>query len=715
MADFDRESMLEMFIFEMSGLVGQLEQTVVQSETEYNMDQINEIFRVMHTIKGSSAMMMFDAIANVAHVVEDLFYYLRENSPVGVDYSSLSDLVLEGADFMKIELAKIQEGAASDGDPSEISEAIRKFLSGLKSGGSGEAAAPDGSGGSAPADSPPPAHFGAEEGASMYTYKAKITFEDGCEMENIRAYTLVHNLMDHATSIRHTPEDVIDEAAIEIIRQAGFFVDFKSSKPLSEIEKHLMGTVYLKTLDLQEISEGEEATFDTPAAAEAPPEEAAAPPAAAAAPPVEPPAAPQLTETLINVQPAAPPATQAQKQEAAAQAEESKAKSSGPVQQVISVNVNKLDALLNLMGELVISEAMVTQNSELDGIPLDSFMKEARQLRKIINNLQETVLSMRMVPLSGTFFKMHRIVRDMCRQLNKDVQLEIIGEDTEVDKNTVEHISDPIMHIIRNSIDHGIEMPDAREAAGKPAKGKVILQAKHSGSDVLITIQDDGAGINKAKVLDKAREHGLLRKPDNEYTDKEIYQFIFMAGFSTNSEVTAFSGRGVGMDVVSNNLEIVGGTALVDSTPGEGSTFTLKIPMSLAIIEGMTIHMAGAKYTIPIANIKRSFKPTMEDVFMDPNGNEMITDRGEIYNVVRLYDFFGVDGAITNLEEGILIQIENGDDFICLLVDELIGEQQAVVQPMPKYFNKVQGLSGCTLLGNGEISLIIDVPGFFDK
>jgi two-component system chemotaxis sensor kinase CheA len=304
----------------------------------------------------------------------------------------------------------------------------------------------------------------------------------------------------------------------------------------------------------------------------------------------------------------------------------------------------------------------------------------------------------------------------MCRALNKDVQLEIMGEETEVDKNIIEHIADPIMHIIRNSIDHGIETPEQREAAGKPTKGKVILQAKHSGSDVLIIIQDDGAGLNKEKIMNKARDNGLLHKPETEYTDKEIHQFIFMPGFSTNAEVTAFSGRGVGMDVVVNNLEKAGGTALVDSVTGQGSTFTLKIPLSLAIIEGMTILMGGAKYTIPISSIKRSFKPEAENVFTDPDGNEMITDRGEIYNIVRLYEFFGMyENAITDLESGILIQIENGDQLICLLVDDLIGEQQAVVQPIPKYFNKVQGLSGCTLLGNGDVSLIIDVPGFFDK
>ncbi|MCL1861949.1 MAG: chemotaxis protein CheA, partial [Defluviitaleaceae bacterium] len=397
--------------------------------------------------------------------------------------------------------------------------------------------------------------------------------------------------------------------------------------------------------------------------------------------------------------------------EAAADAAQKK----GAASHMISVNVNKLDALLNLMGELVISEAMVTQNSELDGLQLESFNKETRQLRKIISNLQQTVMGMRMVPLSATFFRMHRIVRDMCRQLDKDVQLDIVGEETEVDKNIIEHIADPIMHIIRNSIDHGIELKEERAKTDKSPKARVLLEAKNAGGDVLIIIKDDGRGINTEKVLKKAKANGLTTRPDAEYTDREIQQFIFLPGFSTNEQVTAFSGRGVGMDVVSSNLEIVGGTALVDSVPGEGTTFTLKIPLTLAIIEGMSVLVAGAQYTIPIVHIIKSFKAQPENLFTDPSGNEMITERGEIFNIVRLHEFFNIDGAVTDVCEGTLIMLENGEHVVCLLVDDLIGQQQAVVKSMPKYFKKVRGLSGCTLLGNGDISLIIDVAGFFDK
>ena len=710
MSDFDRESMLEMFIFEMSQLIDQLESTIVQAESEYNSDQINEIFRVMHTIKGSSAMMMFDNIAGVAHTIEDLFYYLREESPKNVDFRRLSDYVLNGADFVKAELAKIQEGKKADGDGSNLAKAIETFLAQLK--GYLVAPTPPPTPEGAPADvaapPPPPAaeteRVKSEAVDGMHRFRARIFFQDGCEMENIRAYTLVHNFQELATDISHVPDDVIDEETIPIIRKNGFLLEFSSSNDYNTINTHLSQTVYLRELNLEELS--------MPTQIEAPPTPAAT---------VAPAPVPVVVEPMATVEtPPPPPPTTAPdipgaNDAANAQADGGRKGSSQPTQHMISVNVNKLDALLNLMGELVISEAMVTQNSELEGLQLDSFHKETRQLRKIVTNLQETVMQMRMVPLSATFFRMHRIVRDMCRQLDKDVQLDIVGEETEVDKNIIEHIADPIMHIIRNSIDHGVESPAERKQLGKPEKARVLLEAKNSGGDVLIIIKDDGRGINLEKVMRKAKENGLLTKPESEYSEKEIQQFIFLPGFSTNDKVTAFSGRGVGMDVVSSNLEIVGGTALVDSVAGEGSTFTLKIPLTLTIQEGMSVLVAGAQYTIPIAHIIKSFKAYPEKLFTDPSGNEMIDERGEIYNIVRLHEFFRIEGAVTNVCDGTLIMLENGEHVVCLLVDDLIGQQQAVVKPMPKYFKKVRGLSGCTLLGNGDISLIIDVAGFFDK
>jgi len=803
MADFDRESMLEMFSFEMNQLVDQLEQIIIESESGFSMDIINEVFRIMHTIKGSAAMMLFDSIATATHAAEDLFFYLREENPTNVNYSELTDYCLECMDFIKEELGKIEQGVALDGDPQAIADKINGFLSRLKGEGGGvstsNAIAPTVVNEIPDTTSQPTSVAGGTYSerpfASRY-YRAKMHFDEGAEMENVRAFTVVNNIKPHIVGIVTEPSDLTSEEAINIIRRDGFtmsfstdseygqiydlldrsvyvrdifleeytlesiqleglnyfeiflrfdegaqmenvraytvlnglrpfadylihhpadlldegaaesvqkdgvHIDLVTSKDYDEIYDQLMQTIYLKELTVKDkLASGGSVTANSVA------EEVPANmnnEAITQAPEVVTPA-PTVSDSVVP----------AESGEVVAADAGAAKRSTG--QAVISVNVSRLDQLLKLMGELVIVEAMVTQNPDLQGLTLENFNREVRQLRKIINDVQEAVMTMRLVSLSGTFFKMNRIVRDMCKALNKEAVLEIIGEDTEVDKNIIEHIGDPIMHIVRNSLDHGLESPEKRRAAGKPEKGRVILEARNAGSEVWIIIEDDGAGLNRDRILEKARNNGLLSRPDSEYTDKEIFQFIFLPGFSTNEVVTSYSGRGVGMDVVNKNLEFVGGSVVVDSVPGEGSVFTMKIPLSLAIIKGMIVDVAGAKYTVPIMAIRDSFRPSSDDLFMDPNGNEMITVRGEHFNVVRLHEFFGMTCEPKDITEGIMMLIENGDDAICLLVDDLVGEQGVVAKSIPKFIKKVRGISGCTLLGNGEISLILEVAGFFDK
>jgi two-component system chemotaxis sensor kinase CheA len=381
-------------------------------------------------------------------------------------------------------------------------------------------------------------------------------------------------------------------------------------------------------------------------------------------------------------------------------------------QSIISVDVTKLDKLMDLMGEMVIAEAMVTQNPELQSLKLNSFYKAARQLQKITSEMQDMIMSIRMVPLSATFQKMHRIVRDMSRKLNKEVQLKLIGEETEVDKNIIEHISDPLMHLVRNSIDHGIEMADERAAAGKPREGHVTLEAQNAGSDVLVIVRDDGKGLNKEKILKKAIEHGLINKSESEMTDREIYNLIFLPGFSTNDSVTEYSGRGVGMDVVLKNLEAIGGSAAVDSTEGEGTVTTLKIPLTLAIIDGMNIRVGDARYTLPTVSIQETFRAKGSDTFQDTEGNEMIMVRGQCYPILRLHKIYAIQTEITDLTRGIMLMVEQDGKSVCLFADELLGQHQVVFKALPGYIKntrKIDGLAGCTLLGDGSISLILNI------
>jgi len=768
MDDFDREAMLEMFVHEMGQLIDQLENNTIQNDEDYSIDMINEIFRIMHTIKGSASMMLFNSIAVTSHAIEDLFFYLRENNPENVDYPGVTDLVLEVVDFIKLQLGKIENGEGTDEEPKDLIKNIKLFVEDLKGVDKFQSTIMD----------------NTETIGELKDYKAKLFFDAGSEMENVRAYTIVHNLEEYATNITHSPSDILNELSINIIRENGFHITFSSKFDYDYIRDIIMKSLYIKDLELEEISgipqvkqtfniiirfqkdcemeniraytlvhnlqkdielishipsdlfdennisvirkDGFKMKINTTKSYEE----------------IE----SMLSETIYleeliidedesntnlkndlekddtdikdeqSVKEDNKLVNNKEKPAIENTNEKSKdTKQKKLINHSISVNVHKLDQLLNLVGELVISEAMVTQNPELEGLELDSFTKEARQLRKIITDIQDTVMSMRMVPLSPTFFKMNRIVRDMCKQLKKDVQLEIIGDDTEVDKNIIEHISDPLMHIIRNSVDHGIETPEERVASGKSEKGTVVLEAKNSGGDVLILVKDDGAGFNRDKILAKAKRQDLLTKPEEEYTDKEIFQFIFLPGFSTNEQVTSYSGRGVGMDVVSTNIEHVGGTVIADSVEGEGSTFTLKIPLTLAIIEGMTIKIGEAKYTIPIISIERSFKATSKDLVLDPNNNEMIMFRGVCYNLVRLNKYFNLNMGLDEIEDGIVLMLENGEQTVCVFADELIGEQQVVVKNIPKYIKKVKGLSGCTLLGNGDISLIVDVAGFFDR
>ena len=779
MGDYDKSAMLETFVYEMRGLVEQLENISVQADSGLTSDMINEIFRIMHTIKGSAAMMMYNGISTCTHAIEDLFYYLRESNPEIDNYEYITDLTLEVTDFVKGELEILETGVDPTAEATDLIARIKAYVSELK--GETPKAPLAGKAPEAPAAAVSSANkalsryhayvlfeegcemenvraFGIvhnleplaqnitsdpedlmnednkevikNEGLHIYfstdmsfdqiqeifmtsvfirdlkleaiedseslglnTFEILLRFQDGCEMENVRAYGLVHNLSEICESIGHVPGNLIDESSIEVIRRDGLKLSVDTQKNFEEVSSFLNSTLYLDSFDIS-AAQAEVAEHEQVAAADIDMGSNAVSAAEA--------------ETVTEGSPVQAAPTENQKQ-AAAVGGQKKATST------ISVNVGKLDQLMNLVGELVISEAMVIENPDLAGLELENFTKEARQLRKIIKDVQDTVMSMRMVSLSPTFFKMQRIVRDMCKTLGKDVALEVIGADTEVDKNIIEHISDPLMHIIRNSIDHGIELPDVRDKKGKPEKGKVTLEAKNQGGDVLIIVKDDGQGLNREKIMAKAKRQGLLAKPEDEYSDKEIYGFILLAGFSTNENVTEYSGRGVGMDVVTSNIELVGGTVLVDSTPGEGSVFTLKIPLTLAIIEGMIIKIGGTKYTIPIISIEKSFKAKAEDLTIDPSGNEMITVRDETFNFVRLNREFGLGEGLDNAEDGIVMMLENGEQKICVLVDELIGEQPVVVKSIPKYIRKPSGISGCTLLGNGEISLIIDVAGFFDR
>ncbi len=707
--NMEREPMLELFIFETYQLIDQLEQALLDFEKGNKLeDSINEIFRIMHTIKGSAAMMLYDNISTLAHSMEDLFFYLREEKPENVEYSKIIDIVFEGIDFIKAETAKVENGLESDGSSEELKEKARKYLEQLKESNPSDNNSKYERKKDNQEDSDQKYYIRSDKNGQVLTtnkYEAVIFFEDGCEMENIRAFSIIHDLESIAEIVSYTPQDVLEnnESSL-VIRNEGFKVVFKTDLGIDEVKKRLSQTILLKDLQVYltddvlegfEINDSEKNNLNTDGDN----------------------SVVSSKEKKIELDDNADQklVDNSKKTEDDKNLEEN-AKDNGKEQSknagkqsVISVNIAKLDRLMDLMGELVIAEAMVTQNPDLKGLELNNFNKAARQLNKITSELQDIVMSIRMVPLAMTFQKMNRIVRDMSKKLDKLVELEIIGEDTEVDKNIIERISDPLIHLIRNSIDHGIEKVDERVANGKPPTGKLVLEAKNAGGDVWIIVKDDGRGLNKEKILERARANGLLFKPESELTDREIYSFIFLPGFSTKESVTEFSGRGVGMDIVMKNIEMIGGSVHVDSTPGEGTTFSIRFPLTLAIIDGMIIAVGNNKYTIPTVAILESFRIKNEAIIHDEMGNEMIMVRGECYPVVRLYKRFGVETEVTDLTEGIMIMIEGENKRMCIFADALLGQQQVVVKALPKYIKKVNGIAGCTLLGDGDISLILNV------
>ncbi len=675
------DPMLEAFIFETSQILETLEQAVMQSEQnqQFTQESINEIFRLMHTIKGSAAMMMFNNMSSLAHKVEDVFYIIRENHHLHYDFSKLIDLIFESIDFIKIELMKIKNCEAADGDAEILMNQCEAYLDTVKKEN-------DLVEGKKEEKKPSKQKYYIRSSCNKKPsekYQATLYFQENCEMENIRAYTVIHDLIDLVKEVHYTPADVIDnDQTMDIIRKEGFALVFESSQEEEKIKQHFKQTVFLEHLDFKRITNDEYKTLVH-----------------------------QYTQKEIKEDIKIPKTSQKYKEQVSKQ-EDLGQKTK---QSMISVHVDKLDKLMDMVGEMVIAEAMVTQNPEIHALEIESFEKASRQLRKITSEMQDMVMSIRMVPLSTTFMKLHRIVRDMTKKLNKNVMLHVSGEETEVDKNIIEKISDPLMHIVRNAIDHGIEEEKDRISKGKEVQGTIELEAKNVGSDVLVIIKDDGKGLNKEVIYDKAREHGLIKRKIHDLSDREIYHLILTPGFSTNDTVTEYSGRGVGMDVVAKNIESIGGSVLVDSEEHIGTTIILKIPLTLAIIEGMTIRVGDSRFTIPIIAIQESFRPELKDIIRDTEGNEMIMVRGKCYPIFKLHEFYHLPTSITAFNKGILIMVEEDGRTGCLFADELLGQHQVVVKALPEYIKKhkkIKGLGGCTILGDGNISLILDVGEF---
>ena len=374
------------------------------------------------------------------------------------------------------------------------------------------------------------------------------------------------------------------------------------------------------------------------------------------------------------------------------------------------MDTGKLDSLIDLVGELVISESMVVQDPDLLMLPSRHLARNLAQLRRITSELQRTAMSLRMVPIRATFQKMTRLVRDLAAAQHKQVQLVFNGEDTELDRNIVEELGDPLVHMIRNSADHGIEMPDARVARGKSALGTIQLRAFHQGGNIVIQIKDDGAGLNKERILAKAIEKGIV-KPGETLPDKEIFALIFAAGFSTAEKITDISGRGVGMDVVRRNIEKLRGKIDIESVTGQGTTFSIFLPLTLAIIDGMIVSVGSERYIIPTLAVRESFRPKAAMISTVHERGELVNVRGRLSPLLRLHQYFEQTPKFTDPTQAIVIVVEAGSQTRCLMVDELIGKQEVVIKSLGGALKKNAALAGGAVLGDGRVGLILNIDG----
>lgn len=669
--DIDMSQFYEVFFEEsFEGLdVMEAELLALQPGTEDD-ETINTIFRAAHSIKGGSGTFGFTQVSDFTHVLETLLDQIREGSRQ-LEQAHI-DLLLLSVDCLRGILAALQ--ASEEPDMTEADKLKQDFEAILNQGGAAQAT--------------------PEEKASEAVKNAgwKIYFKPGLDVlrsGNEPSYMLME-LADfgEVEVVAETSDikgiDDIDPESCYISWNITLNADVEQSK----IEEVFEWVVDESDIKIEAIAgEATETAAEETQVKEVEGELVKAEPQAAS----EPKAAPR----------------QVQKKE--------QTKNKGETNS-IRVSIDKVDSLINMVGELVITQAMLTQLSEgeLDQEKLDSLREGLVQLAHNTRDLQESVMQIRMLPISFVFSRFPRVVRDTSQKLGKQVELKLSGEGTELDKTVMENIVDPMVHLVRNSLDHGIEMPDVRVAAGKPAHGTVTLNAFHQGGNIVIEIIDDGAGLNTDKILTKARSNGLVGQ-DEELSQEQIHDLIFRPGFSTADTVSDISGRGVGMDVVRRNIQGLNGSIEVVSEQGMGSTFTIRLPLTLAILDGQLVKIGVHTYIIPLISIVESLQIDMEKVNVVGGGLEVLRLREEYVPIIRLYDLFEHQAASTSLEDGLLVVVESDNEKVGLLVDDLLAQQQVVIKSLEANYRKVEGVSGATILGDGTVSLIIDIIGLIKQ
>ncbi|MGZ0749205.1 chemotaxis protein CheA [Kluyvera sichuanensis] len=657
----DISDFYQTFFDEADELLADMEQHLLNLVVDDpDAEQLNAIFRAAHSIKGGAGTFGFTVLQETTHLMENLLDDARRGEmQLSTD---IINLFLETKDIMQEQLDAYKSSTEPDAASFEyICNALRQLALEAK----GESVPPVA--GSArlsvvdnavqQAESATPADACATAGKKQITLSRLKAGEPDMLEEELSNLATLSQVTKTADSLSAVIDDSVDEDDLVAV--------------------------------LCFVIEADQIDFSAaPAAVEEVAEEV-----------VEEPQAPVEVAVAAPVAVASPAAPRAEREKPAARSSESTS---------IRVAVEKVDQLINLVGELVITQSMLAQRSNaLDPVSHGDLITSMGQLQRNARDLQESVMSIRMMPMEYVFSRFPRLVRDLAGKLGKQVELTLMGSSTELDKSLIERIIDPLTHLVRNSLDHGIELPETRLAAGKSAVGNLILSAEHQGGNICIEVTDDGAGLNRERILAKAMSQGMA--VNESMTDEEVGMLIFAPGFSTAEQVTDVSGRGVGMDVVKRNIQEMGGHVEIQSKQGTGTTIRILLPLTLAILDGMSVKVSEEVFILPLNAVMESLQPREEDLHPLAGGERVLEVRGEYLPLVELWKAFDVQGAKTEATQGIVVILQSAGRRYALLVDQLIGQHQVVVKNLESNYRKVPGISAATILGDGSVALIVDV------
>ena len=713
----DVSQYLEIFLDETNEHLQNLNTQILSLEQDpENNDTINEIFRAAHSLKGMAGTMGYKRMQTLTHDMENVFSEVRNgNIKVTAD---MIDVLFQCLDALEEYNTNIRE---SSDEGTNDNGALIKRLNDIMNGGAGAESAPaEAAPAPAAAGGTPAADSGFSEiklgeaqrtvlgeaikmGKSVYGLTVKV--QESCILKAARAFLVFKAIEETSEIIVSDPssQDIEDEKfeqhfSLIIVSETDLETVLSAARGVSEIEEVTGSELKLENMKISEEDSGAAEVSAAPAAQEAPAVQEASAAQTAPAAPAEP--------TVQDTPTAAAPA--AQKAAAAAPAAKKQTANKPVVNRTVRVDIEKLDTLMNLVSELIIAKNSLVSASAMSGNSSQAVNEQIEYLESVTTSLHESVMKVRMVPIESTVNKFPRMVRDLQKKLGKKMELYMSGEETELDRTVVDQIGDPLMHLLRNSADHGLESAAVRKERGKPEVGSIFLDAYQDGNNVVIEVRDDGNGIDTNAVKNKAIERGVITPEQGEaMSEKEIIDLLFNAGFSTAKVVSDVSGRGVGLDVVKSMIESLSGEVEVKSKLGEGSTWTIRLPLTLAIIQALMVEIGDEKYAIALGSIQ-----TIEDILPSEvklvQAKEVITLRDQVIPLIRLNEVLEVPSKKGPEDNLVVVVVKKGDKLAGLVVDELIGQLEIVIKSLGKYINKCKIISGATVLGDGEVALILD-------